>query len=121
MTQIAAAVLVALALVGSAASATRTSGLYGTATRSPIRPVCVEGRPCSEPARNVQLVFTRTSGERQSVRTDSRGKYRIVLRAGRYSVKTSGRRLGSRLQPGAVVVPASGYRRVDFRIDTGIR
>lgn len=121
MTKVSVTLVLALTLAGAASSATRTSGLFGKTTREPAQPLCVEIRPCGGPARAALLVFTRANGESRSVRTDSRGEYRIALRPGRYKVRIGSRLLHSRPDPATVVVPRSGYRRVDFSIDSGIR
>ncbi len=89
--------------------------------RGPITPVCMVGVPCSEPAANVVLVFSR--GGRVVARTTTRrdGGYRLMLQPGRYSVRTRIRTLGSGLSPRIVVVPRNRVGRVDFDLDTGIR
>ena len=89
--------------------------------RGPITPVCMVGVPCSKPAANVVLVFSR--GGRVVARTTTRrdGGYRLTLQPGRYSVRTTIRTLGSGLSPRIVVVPRNRVGRVDFDLDTGIR
>jgi hypothetical protein len=51
-------------------------------------------------------------------RSDANGRYRIALRPRSYAVTTGARGL---LKPKSVAVATDGYRRVTFRIDTGIR
>jgi hypothetical protein len=88
--------------------------------RGPTAPVCRVGTPCSAPAKNVVLSFTR-NGTTRSTTTDSRGRYSIRLAAGVYAVKTNQRPFGSVPQPRTVRVRASQSTRIDFAIDTGIR
>jgi hypothetical protein len=94
--------------------------LHGTVMRGPTAPVCRVGTPCSAPAKHITLYFTR-NGTMHSTRTDSLGRYRLRLRAGVYSVKTDQRPFGFRPQPSSVTVRAGIDRRMNFKIDTGIR
>jgi hypothetical protein len=98
-------------LVGSA---------HGTVMRGPITPVCSVGTPCSAPARHVTLFFTRHGVTRKTT-TDERGRYRIRLAAGLYSIRTNQRPFGTTPQPNKVRVRGGRDVRVDLHIDTGIR
>src|SRR3990172_12228236 len=108
-----ASLFVALALTLAALGATSAhavpaSGLRGLVTRSPIMPVCMEGVPCSAPAENTPLVFSR-GGKFVRTRTDSAGRYRVVLTPGWWKVTTAGGpRIGSGITPRAV--PGLGAR-----------
>jgi hypothetical protein len=94
--------------------------LHGLVMRGPIQPVCRVGKPCSEPAAHVVLVFLGRSGVAARVRTDAHGRYAVRLAPGAYSVVASPRlRIGSGVRPGRFVL--RGPRRLDFDIDTGIR
>jgi hypothetical protein len=114
------ALLALLMLGGASASASAPSGLRGLVTRSPITPVCIEGVPCSAPARNTPLVFVRTAS-RVATRTDGTGHYRVPLAPGWWSVTTPTRHIGSGISPNRVRVLGSRFRAVDLDIDTGIR
>lgn len=104
--------------VGSSGSGT---GLHGLVTKGPTRPVCAIELPCSKPAANLPLVFTR-GDVRKTVRTNPSGGYRISLRPGAYSVRVDGSSgLRPRPDPALVRVPRGRYTRVDFSVDTGIR
>jgi hypothetical protein len=110
-----------LAAVLAAFVVTPTTGLHGTVHRGPITPVCRAEDPCDEPA-HVTLVFSRLGHVVARVRTREDGSYRIRLRPGRYSVRTTSTSLFERrTNPATATVPRVGYRRVDFNIDTGIR
>ena len=89
--------------------------------RGPITPVCMVGVPCSEPAADVVLVFSRAGRVVAHTTTRQDGGYRLTLKPGRYSVRTTIRTLGSGLSPRIVVVPRNRVARVDFDLDTGIR
>jgi hypothetical protein len=95
-------------------------GLFGSVERGPTMPVCRVDVPCDEQAANVTLLFTR-KGTTMRTRTDVRGRYRIRLAPGLYSVRTTGKRLGSFVQPARVRVRAHRFTRIDLHIDTGIR
>jgi hypothetical protein len=125
-------VLIAVATslaVGSGAAAPSPSrgdtGLTGKVLRGPTSPVCRFDRPCYAPFKGV-LVFSRASpgAAAAPVRAQSQadGDYRVELAPARYKVTTGVRsRFGGLLQPALVRVPATGMRRVNFVVDTGIR
>src|ERR1700688_936213 len=97
------------------------SGLYGIVMRGPITPVGAAGRPCAKPAAGVVFTFWRGGTATARVVTDLRGRYRVALRPGTYSVRAAGATLiGRGLEPRSVVVPAA-WKRQAFSIDTGIR
>jgi hypothetical protein len=122
MTRAAVLALTGLAFVGSAGAAS-TAGLYGTVTRSPTRPVCAAEEPCSEPAGHTKIRFLRVGKPVATTVTDARGRYRIRLPRGLYTVRVSGAPaggIGGRIDPASVRVRMT-WRRQDFDIDTGIR
>jgi hypothetical protein len=98
-----------------------TSGLRGKATLAPIRPVCIEGQPCSKPAAHVLLVFRRDGRPVARVTTCADGTYRVALRPGTFTVVAPRYRVGSGVTPRTVRVPRGRVARIDFRIDTGIQ
>ena len=105
--------------VSSASGATTSrSGLRGMALVDPSKPVCSPGTPCSRPAPNTLLAFWRNGREVAHTRTDSRGSYRLALPPQKYGV-TSGD--GAVVTPAQVTVAPGRYRRVTFKLDTGIR
>ncbi len=115
-------VSVTLLAAGSAQATTIRSGLYGDVTRGPIAPVCVAEQPCTEPARNVTLLFSRNGHVVGRSVTDSAGRYRVRLPAGLYRVRRAGAAgIDRRLEPNAARVRAGRFVRIDFSIDTGIR
>lgn len=121
MTKIVAlAALAALALgCGSAGGGTAT-GLRGYVMRGPTMPVCRVGVPCDAPARGVKLRFSRAGKVVATATTNNRGWYRVVLRAGRYSVSTNAK-APTVFGPRTVTVQSGVMKRRDFLIDTGIR
>jgi hypothetical protein len=94
------------------------NGLYGVVTRGPTTPVCQVGVPCSAPYGHSTLVFSRT-GITQRVTTDAKGKYRIGLAPGRWSLRVKDARFG--WKPTAVWVPKGRYAKLNVFVDTGIR
>lgn len=116
--------LSSVALVAAAgAQATAVRGtLAGVVIRGPITPLCIVGKPCTEPAKNVTLVFSHRDRIVGGTVTDEHGRYRLRLPAGAYLVSQPGpAALGRRLAPNRVRVSAARTTRVDFFIDTGIR
>lgn len=119
---VALATLVILALGGGAAiGGTNATGLQGYVKRGPTRPVCRIGVPCTEPARGVKLIFSRSGTTVATTTTNKKGWYRLTLRSGRYTVRTNKRGHEAVPQPRAVTVPTSTVRRRDFMLDTGLR
>ncbi len=115
------AVLVLATFATTTTHATEASGLRGVVTRSPTLPVCMEGVPCSTPAKNTLLVFFRP-GRSTRTRTNSVGQYRVALAPGWWSVRTAAvPRIGSGIEPDTVRVFGGRFRVVNFDIDTGIR
>ena len=90
--------------------------MQGTVTRGPITPTCVQGQPCSGPARGVTLSFSRGGSVVATVKTHDDGTYRVSLPAGRYFVSGA-----QPVRPQQVGVRGGAFRRVDFSIDTKIR
>jgi hypothetical protein len=91
--------------------------LHGVVTIGPTMPVCRVGTPCSKPGSKVVLTFSR-AGNSVSVKTDTAGRYRVRLAAGRWRVRAN---VGMRLLPVTILVPRAATSRRDFAIDTGIR
>ena len=106
---------------GSAVGGTATGGLKGRVMRGPTTPVCRVGVPCEEPARGVKLTFFRSGKILGRATTNQKGYYRIALRSGPYSVRTSRPGFERVPSPSRVSVPSDRYKRVIFHIDTGIR
>lgn len=118
------ALSLALVVVAGAGAQTTglSSGLRGVVMRGPIAPVCVAEQPCTEPARNVTLLFSRNSRVVGRAVTDTAGRYRVRLPAGVYAVRRPGSMgIGRGIEPNRARVYAGRFRRVDFSIDTGIR
>jgi hypothetical protein len=118
------ALSLALVIVAGAGAQTAalSSGLRGVVVRGPIAPVCVAEEPCTEPARNVTLLFSRNSRIVGRAVTDTAGRYRVRLPAGVYAVRRPGSMgIGRGIEPNHARVSAGRFSRVDFSIDTGIR
>jgi len=110
----------ALALSASTVGAGPRSGLRGKVLIEPAFPVCTVARPCTKPAGNVLLVFTRRGVARRT-RTAEDGTYRRTLAPGRYTVTAPGPGRMRVLDPATIVVPRAGFRRMTFTLDIGIR
>ena len=110
----------ALALASGASTAGTATGLQGTVL-TPNRPVCIEGRPCSEPATGIVLVFRRDgeAGARTTPRAN--GTYRVLLRRGLYRVSVAGGGAIARVTPSTVRVVSGRLARVDFELERGLQ
>jgi hypothetical protein len=96
---------------------TTGTGVAGHVSRGSVTPICRVRQLCYRPAR-VTLTFGRHSAATVRVATLSTGEFRIALKPGVYTVSVASG-LG-RLMPSTVTVPASGWRRVNFVLSTGI-
>ena len=111
-----------LLILAGASAMPQPSGLRGTVTRGPITPVCVAEQPCTRPARNVTLFFSRGGHVVARTSTDAAGKYRVQLAPARYHISRTlrpGVRRG--LEPDNARVFPGRFTRADLSIDTGIR
>ncbi len=118
------AVSLALVIVAGAGAQTSvvSSGLHGVVVRGPITPMCVAEEPCTEPANNVTLLFSRNGRIVGRAVTDSAGRYRLRLPAGVYAVRRPPPLgIGKGIEPNHARVFTRRFVRVDFSIDTGIR
>ena len=116
------AALAAVIAASSAGAATSSSGLRGLVMRGPNTPVCTAEQPCSEPAKNVTLVFSRNGQVVRRAKTNDQGRYRVALAPGLYAVRLTPKpSIGRGLEPVRARVVRARFRRVDFSIDTGIR
>ena len=113
--------LVALTALPGASAGAQGSGLYGTATLTPTRPVCIEGRPCGKPAAGLVLRFSRNGRIVARVTTSSTGFYRAHLSRGSYAVSIAPGSQRRGITPRTVRVVAGHQTRVDFEIDTGLQ
>jgi hypothetical protein len=91
--------------------------LHGTVRIGPTTPVCRAGTPCDRPAARVVLTFTHRATHVR-VKTDAKGRYRISLRPGAWTVRAS---VGMRITPARLIVPRTATATRNFTIDTGIR
>lgn len=120
MKAIALAPVLALALfflLGAGGTATR-SGLRGTVLVEPASPVCKPTPPCTRPAAHALLRFWHDGRLVAHTRSNAKGRFRIGLQPRTYTVSST---IGAVLVPRRVTVATARYRRVTFRIDTGIR
>lgn len=114
--------VLALVLAGSGAGAAAPGRVYGVVLVDPGYPVCAAGNPCTRPAARVLLAFSRRSRVVRLVRTSGEGAYSARLPAGVYTVRPRpASPLGRGLEPRRIGVRAGRARRVDFRLDLGIR
>jgi hypothetical protein len=117
-----AAASLALGCGASASSLSPSAtGLQGRVMRGPIMPVCRVGVPCEEPAKGVTLRFSRNGRIVARATTNSKGWYRVVLKPGRYSVRTNARAPQAVPRPALATATSGRFHRVDFHLDTGLR
>ena len=123
MWKMAALVVASIVLVAGpvGAAAAAPSGIRGTVIKSPTKPVCEEGVPCSAPAAGVALAFFRGGTRVATATTSGFGTYRVVLRPGTYVVRSPRKLIFGTLAPRTVRVVAGRFTVANFEIDTGIR
>jgi hypothetical protein len=100
---------------GSSASKGGDGTLFGTVSGGPGGACPSQEEPCSIPASEVTLSFSREGSPAVSATTDAKGHFRVTLPAGRYFVTGP-----QPLKPRHVEVSAGDTRRVDFSVDTKI-
>src|SRR5262249_9642012 len=103
------AALAAAVFCSCGASGT-ASGLHGTVMRGPIAPVCRKGVPCAKPAARVVVRFELGDRIVATAKTDAKGRYKVVLGAGDYSVRVP-RKFGKSITPQRAVVRTATMRR----------
>jgi hypothetical protein len=115
--------LLAAALLAAPAGASdqSSSGIAGLVLRGPTQPVCTVGVRCEGPAADAALAVTKSSRIVARTRTNEQGRFRLALAPGRYTVITTGARIGQMAPSVTVRVRAGAYARVTLHIDTGIR
>ena len=111
----------AFALLAAGANAASPMGVSGTVMRSPIKPVCEEGIPCSAPAAGVVLVFVRKGVETTRTTTLRNGSFRVVLPPGTYVVRALRTFSFRGLRPRTAEVRPGRFTVIRLSIDTGIR
>jgi hypothetical protein len=114
---------IALVLAGTAAGAATKSGLRGVVLIDPAYPVCRDDIPCTKPAKHVWLFFSRNGHRVARTQTNENGLYRVTLAPGTYAVTSPTHTIGkgNGVTPQRVIVRRGLYRRVEFRLDIGIR
>lgn len=89
--------------------------------RGPTTPVCMLGKPCSEPAVRAVLAFSRGGRVVARARVGPGGRYELRLAPGTYAVRQlPAPKIGFGIRPDRVVVRRVATR-ANFFIDTGIR
>jgi hypothetical protein len=96
------------------------SGLYGQVRIDPAVPVCSIDAPCWKPAAGAVVAFTRHAHTYRA-KANTRGYYRIGLRAGTYVVRVERPRAVGAPRRFTVTVPQDRYRRLNIAVDIGIR
>jgi hypothetical protein len=112
--------LVAACVAAAPASSTVGSGLLGV-VKQPMG-TCLQSSDCNGAAAGIVLAFSTEGRPVKRVTSNARGRYRIMLRPGTYTVTAplmESPRV--RVLPKTVRVTKGSIRRVDFLIDTGVR
>jgi hypothetical protein len=108
-------------VVAATADARVDSGVKGTVTRSPTRPVCTVDDPCVGPYVTTVGIRNLRTRRLRRVRTDSRGRFRARLRPGRYRLRAASGHPLPRCTPVTVRVRRHRFKRVSLDCETGIR
>jgi hypothetical protein len=98
--------------------------LTGKVTRGPLSPVERPGSRGAEPVTGFRLIISSLDGRQvASAVTDDQGEYRVNLPPGAYRISSGVLPRGNftRELPATVTVTEGQERRLDIRIDTGIR
>ena len=99
--------------------------LIGKVTLGPLSPVeGLPGRPAQELLAGVRIKISKPSGELiETVVTDKKGEYRVVLPPGTYRVEMEPLEHGrwTKDLPTTITITQRKEARLDVRVDTGIR
>jgi hypothetical protein len=98
--------------------------LAGKVTRGPLSPVERPGSRGAEPVSGFRVIISSLDGQQvASAVTDDQGEYRVNLPPGTYRISSGALPRGSftRDLPATVTVTDAQEKRLDIRIDTGIR
>jgi hypothetical protein len=117
LSALAAAVVFALVLAGSALPTT-SSGLRGI-VKTP-RPVCLQDDPCEGGTGGIRITFTRID-KVKTITSGAKGVYKVALKPGIWNVTSPDTMSPNRVTPAHVRVVSGSFRRVTFYVDTGIR
>jgi hypothetical protein len=102
--------------------ADQESGIEGSVSISPIRGgPSRPGVPDSAPLANTQFVVENAAGLVVTFKTDEAGRFRVPLAAGRYTVRTAVLKRIGRCGPFEVEVDATGFKKLQFDCDSGMR
>jgi hypothetical protein len=82
------ALVCVFAAAGASAAETPRVPLHGIVKKA-VAGTCLQDDPCDGIARQLTLVFSRHGRAVARATTNSRGQYRMRLRAGRYSVRVA--------------------------------
>ena len=114
--------VVLAALFAGDATAVSSGVISVMATRGPIVPVCSAQASCDGPAAGVRLVVRQRGVAVAHAITDRRGRARLAVSPGRYSVTASySGSLKPRIESASVLVAAGRTSLLRFVFDTGIR
>ena len=114
--------LLSVVSVVPAAAGKVDSGVRGTVTMGPTKPVCRVDEPCSRPyAARVVVRNARTGQRVRVVYSDEHGRFRVRLRPGRYRLRAIGDRPVPSCQAVSARVRRHRFTRVSLDCDTGIR
>jgi hypothetical protein len=113
------ALLVAL-MAGVVMGETRT-GIEGTVSLRPVRPVQRKGAPGSRPYEALITIVDAGGHEIASVQSDAEGKFAVALPPGTYVVRPEARGMYPRASDQRVTVRANVTTHVDVVYDSGIR
>jgi hypothetical protein len=112
-----AVALLALLVPAAGATSGPSTGLLGLVKQAQGG-TCLADDPCDGIARNVELVFSHVGHPSRRVRSDGDGRFRVLLKPGRYTVHAAVDP-AKRVSPSAVTVPLQGFVRVTLVIGNG--
>jgi hypothetical protein len=98
--------------VCAAAAGTPRGEIHGVVKQA-LSGNCAEGEPCDGIARHVTLVFSRLSRTVARTATNGRGRYRLRLRPGRYTVRVASAS-SLRVRPSRIWIRGAGSTQIDF-------
>lgn len=111
-----------LSAKGSSASAQPATGIEGSVSVGPIQGgPSRQGVPDSAPMANMSFVVENAAGAVANFTTDDQGRFRVPLPPGHYTVRTANIKTKNAKCKFEVDVDATGFKKVQYECDSGMR
>ena len=106
----------------SGSSSALTTGIEGSVSVGPMQGgPAIKGVPDSAPLANMSFVVEQAAGVVANFTTDDQGRFRVPLPPGRYTVRSANMKTKNAKCKFEVEVDATGFKKIHYKCDTGMR